>query len=79
MEAYWDVFLTLTPEQQEYFLEMPFPAPEGVTSNVENPPNKNGLAHAILGLTLAISTLAILVRAYARAWILKKIGVQDGT
>jgi len=78
MDAYWDTFLSLTPEQQEWFLDMPFPGPEGVIANVENPPNKNGLAHALLGLTLAISTLVILVRAYARTWILKKVGVQDG-
>ncbi|KAK3983773.1 hypothetical protein QBC44DRAFT_338112 [Cladorrhinum sp. PSN332] len=78
MEAYSDFFLSLTPEQQEIFLDMSFPAPEGVVPNLENPPNNNGLAHAILGLTLAISILVILLRAYTRLWILKKIRVQDG-
>ncbi|KAK4222648.1 hypothetical protein QBC38DRAFT_374645 [Podospora fimiseda] len=78
MEAYSDFFLSLTPEQQESFLNMPFPAPEGVIPQVDNPPNNNDLAHAILALALFFSTCAMLLRAHARIFALKKIRIQDG-
>ncbi|KAK3985356.1 hypothetical protein QBC44DRAFT_299469 [Cladorrhinum sp. PSN332] len=78
MEAYSELFLSLTAEQQEFFLDMPFPAPDGVTAEVDNPPNNNNLAHVILALALFFSTCAMLLRAYARILVLKKIRIQDG-
>ena len=53
-------------------------APDGQTSNLDNPPNENGLALAILILMIAISTICVLVRAYARVYLLRKIQVEEG-
>ncbi|KAK0716294.1 hypothetical protein B0H67DRAFT_582799 [Lasiosphaeris hirsuta] len=39
-------------------------SPEGVTPDFDNPPNNNGLAHGVMAVCIAVSTLCILLRFY---------------
>lgn len=54
------------------------PAPEGVTPNFDDPPNMNGLAVAIIRLTLVIASVCLLLRAYARVYLLRKAQIEQG-
>lgn len=70
--------MSLSPEELEAILDMEaMPLPEGEVRNFENPPNQNGLALAIITLTLAIGTLCVLLRAYARLYLLRKIQIEE--
>ena len=53
-------------------------APKGEKANFEDPPNENTMAMVIITLTLVISTLCILLRAYGRVYLLRKIGIEEG-
>ncbi|KAL1953357.1 hypothetical protein VTO42DRAFT_2978 [Malbranchea cinnamomea] len=51
--------------------------PEGVTPNFDNPPNRNTLAIVIITVTLGITTVCFLLRAYYRLYLLRKVQIQD--
>lgn len=51
--------------------------PDGVTSNLVDPPNQNALVITVVFLCLAISTFLVLIRAYAKLFILKTIRLED--
>ncbi|KAL7621866.1 hypothetical protein AAE478_007366 [Parahypoxylon ruwenzoriense] len=71
-------FSSLTPAQLEALLNGPALAPpDGVIPNFDNPPNRNYIAQAVLPLCLVATTLAFLLRAYARLFCLKKIELPD--
>lgn len=53
-------------------------APEGETANFENPPNENTMAMVIITVTLVIATLCIMLRAYGRVYLLRKVGIEEG-
>jgi hypothetical protein len=58
--------------------EMPaMAAPDGVIPNFDNPPNQNGLDLAVLTLTLTVSTICVLLRAYARVYLLRRVQVEE--
>lgn len=52
-------------------------APDGVEAIFDNPPNQNGLAIAIITVTMVIATLCIFMRAYARVYLLRKVGLEE--
>ncbi|KAI0818348.1 hypothetical protein GGR55DRAFT_71664 [Xylaria sp. FL0064] len=51
--------------------------PEGVESNFDNPPNGNTLVIAVLSVSLALSSLCLLIRVLAKGVYLKKFQVED--
>lgn len=53
-------------------------APDGITPNFDDPPNGNSIASASLILMMVISTLCILLRAYGKVYLTKKIYTEDG-
>ena len=70
--------MSLTEEELAAVLDMPaMEAPEGVEPDFDNPPNENGLALAIITVTLAIGTLCVLLRAYGRVYLLRKVGIEE--
>ncbi|KAI1334901.1 hypothetical protein F5Y15DRAFT_262187 [Xylariaceae sp. FL0016] len=60
-------FDSLSRAQQQAILDSPaLEAPEGQESQLQNPPNNNGLAYAIIAISIALSTLGIVSRVYTR-------------
>jgi hypothetical protein len=71
-------FTQLTPAQLDAVLEMPAMAPPaGEVSNFINPPNQNGMAVAVMVICTIVVALCLLIRAYARVILLKRIQVQE--
>jgi len=52
--------------------------PAGVTPEFENPPNQNVLAWFVTTFCMVVATLCLLLRAYVRLWLDKKIRVEEG-
>lgn len=68
----------LSPQEQEAILDGPALAPpEGVIPQFDNPPNNNALAHGVLSACVAISTVCLLIRAYARVFLFKQLKIED--
>lgn len=51
--------------------------PPGVVPNLTNPPNNNPLAIGVLTACAAVATLCLLLRAYARVWLARKLQVEE--
>lgn len=51
--------------------------PTGETSNFSNPPNENPLAIGVLVTMIVISTLCVLIRLYARVYLLRKVQAEE--
>lgn len=69
----------LTPEQLEALLNGPALAPpDGVIPNFDNPPNQTYIGAAVVPICLAATTIAVLLRVYARIFCVKKVGLPDG-
>lgn len=47
------------------------PPPDGIESNLDNPPNRNTLIIGLSSFFLAIPLIFLLLRAYARAFYMK--------
>ncbi|CAJ2508381.1 Uu.00g134070.m01.CDS01 [Anthostomella pinea] len=71
----------LPPAEQDAILDGPaLPLPPGVSApNFENPQNSDALAYAAVSICLAVSSLAVLVRFYAKCIRGKKILAEDYT
>lgn len=68
-----------TPEEIAAILDMEaMPVPPGEVRDYDNPPNENGLAMAIITITLVIGTLCVILRGYARLYLLRKVQVEEG-
>lgn len=66
------------PETVQVYLRGPScPAPEGETSNLDNPPNSNGEAFFFAILCAIIVTSTTLARAYSRICLVKQVHVED--
>lgn len=52
--------------------------PDGVTPNFDRVENQNELAIFVLTLCAVVATLCLFLRAYARAWLLRKVGLEEG-
>lgn len=55
------------------------PPPEGIDSNFDDPANQNGLAWGVLIACVAVATLSLFLRAYARVYLLRKVQAEEGT
>jgi hypothetical protein len=60
--------LALLPvEEQQLILQTAaLTPPLGITSNFDNPPNKDTLAHAAIGVCTAVATISFIIRFYVR-------------
>ena len=68
----------LTPEELDALLKMPaLAAPEGETNILVNPPNKNGMAIAVMVVCITVVVICMAIRGYARLVLLKRIQVQE--
>ncbi|KAH7329669.1 hypothetical protein B0I35DRAFT_474242 [Stachybotrys elegans] len=73
-----DNFHFLSPRQQDDVLNSPaLKAPEGITSNIENPPNHNDLGHALLIVYMILVIASALMRGSARLLTPELIKLQD--
>ncbi|KAI1342428.1 hypothetical protein F5Y15DRAFT_303954 [Xylariaceae sp. FL0016] len=73
-----DHFHQLPPAEQQRVLNGPsLEPPEGVVPNFDHPPNNNVLALGISSYCLAVSTMSVLLRVYARFWCMRKGLVED--
>lgn len=73
-------FVMATPQEElEALLAAPsLPAPEGVTPNFDNPPNRNGLAYFVTTFCIFVATLCLILRAYIRTWKEKRLYKEEG-
>lgn len=53
------------------------PAPEGVTPDFDNPPNKNGLAWFVTTFCMVVATMCLFLRIIVRLWLEKKLRVEE--
>lgn len=68
----------LSPEELAVVLEGPAVAPpNGTLPNFDNPSNNNALAHGILALCLALTTVMFLLRLYARFVLIRRAHHED--
>ncbi|PNP85076.1 hypothetical protein FNYG_01601 [Fusarium nygamai] len=51
--------------------------PKGEVSNLNDPPNQNGLAYTVLIICAVITTICFLLRAYGRVYLLKKFQTEE--
>ncbi|KAL2016751.1 hypothetical protein VTK56DRAFT_3099 [Thermocarpiscus australiensis] len=51
--------------------------PDGAVSNFDNPSNQNGLARGVLIACASIATVSLVLRAYGRFYLLRKVSVED--
>lgn len=59
-------------------LDMPaLQPPDGVTPNFDNPPNYNTSGYALCSFFLAVGSIAIILRTYARVFCAKKVRLED--
>ncbi|KAI0120847.1 hypothetical protein F4776DRAFT_665474 [Hypoxylon sp. NC0597] len=69
---------SLTPEQQNAIWDSPAAtAPEGTTSNFEDPTNKNPLGISVTSVCLFLGTVVVLIRAYAKIFCAKRCRIED--
>lgn len=52
--------------------------PPGVTPDFESPPNNNPLAIGVIAACTAVSTICLLLRAYARVWLQRRVQIEEG-
>ncbi|PWY75073.1 hypothetical protein BO70DRAFT_431053 [Aspergillus heteromorphus CBS 117.55] len=70
--------MSLSPEELARLLAAPaMPAPDGVTPNFENPPNRNSYAWGITTVCMIIATSCLCLRSYVRLWLDRKVRVED--
>ncbi|KAI1139196.1 hypothetical protein F5Y05DRAFT_381090 [Hypoxylon sp. FL0543] len=73
--------MTTTPSVQVGQLDslsMPaLPPPDGVIPNFDNPPRYNTSGYALCSFFLAVASIAMLLRVYARVWCAKKVRLED--
>ncbi|KAJ5218878.1 uncharacterized protein N7498_000977 [Penicillium cinerascens] len=68
----------MSPEALAELLAAPaLQAPEGVTPNFDNPPNKNGLAWFVTTLCMVVATMCLFLRITVRLWLEKKLRVEE--
>ncbi|CAJ2507044.1 Uu.00g082300.m01.CDS01 [Anthostomella pinea] len=79
MAEFADYFASLSPTEKEAALDGPaLEPPDNVVSNFDSPPNRNQLCFTVVTIGLIISTVFILIRAYARVFCIKKVHIGDG-
>ncbi|KAI1461668.1 hypothetical protein F4805DRAFT_453552 [Annulohypoxylon moriforme] len=77
----WDIVnqISSLPSQQQWDIlnGAALPPPENVTPNLENPPNGNTLTWVVLSVCFALVTLAVLLRAYVKIFVFRKLYLED--
>ncbi|KAI1387216.1 uncharacterized protein F4822DRAFT_405777 [Hypoxylon trugodes] len=69
---------SLTSAELDQYLDKPaLDPPDNIIPNFDDPPNKNYAAKVLLPLCLAITTIAILFRVYAKLFCVKKFEFPD--
>ncbi|KAI1120479.1 hypothetical protein F5Y10DRAFT_283257 [Nemania abortiva] len=69
---------SLQPAQQQALLDGPaLPPPPGMSSNFDNPANKNYLTLVVLGTALGLETMSVLIRVYAKAVSTRRARLED--
>ncbi|KAI0011599.1 hypothetical protein F4779DRAFT_626448 [Xylariaceae sp. FL0662B] len=69
--------LSGTQSLEEFKNSTALAAPYGVTPNFDNPPNSNTLAIVQTAVSIAFSTILVLIRGYTRIFHLKKSEIED--
>ncbi|GAW20912.1 hypothetical protein ANO14919_104250 [Xylariales sp. No.14919] len=79
MSSSLDFLYLLPPDQQNAILNGPALAPprNDIVSNFQNPPNGNLLALVVTTIALVFVTTVVVLRAYAKIAITKRIQLQD--
>ncbi|KAI2622426.1 hypothetical protein GGR54DRAFT_63514 [Hypoxylon sp. NC1633] len=73
-----DAIPSLPYDQQQALLNGPaLAAPEGVTAQLDNPPNNNGMAYGVIAACVTVATLCLLIRGYARIFLFKQLKPED--
>ncbi|XXH05412.1 hypothetical protein Hte_011838 [Hypoxylon texense] len=73
-----DAIPSLPHDQQELLLDGPALAPPaGVTPNFIDPENNNGLAYGVIAACVAVATLCLMIRGYARLVLFKQLKPED--
>ncbi|KAI0014735.1 hypothetical protein F4780DRAFT_788472 [Xylariomycetidae sp. FL0641] len=68
----------LPPSAQQAILDgLALAPPAGITPELVNPPNRNGLGLAVTTVCLVVATIALLLAAYAKLRCVKKAHVED--
>lgn len=74
-----DTWNALTPAQQNAVLQGPALAPPtGVQSQFANPPNHNAMVIAVTSICLILATTFVLLRVYSKAFIDRRVNIEDG-
>jgi hypothetical protein len=73
------LFQSLSPAEQQKFLEGPGLTPPDGKFDFDNPPNRNDVGYTVVTICLVISALNVLLRLNARAFYLKKLSIPDCT
>ncbi|KAI0020261.1 hypothetical protein F4780DRAFT_770758 [Xylariomycetidae sp. FL0641] len=68
---------SLPRDEVDTYSEPALEPPPGATSDFENPPNGNHVARVVLPAALAVVTLCVLVRAYSRICIVRRVRSED--
>ncbi|KAG8165864.1 hypothetical protein KVR01_004416 [Diaporthe batatas] len=69
--------MSIPEEVQEYLKGPSSPVPEGKTSNLDDPPNKNNEVFTFIALSIVLVTTVTLARAYSRIHIVKQFHIED--
>jgi hypothetical protein len=71
-------FPNLSPEAQQAILDGPgMEPPEGVTPDFSKPENRPAVAIAVASVCITLVTLSVILRAYSRIIIVKKMRLED--
>lgn len=65
-------------ELEALLAEPAMKAPNGVIPDFDDPPNENGLAWFIITLCMIVATVCLLLRAFARVYLQRKVQIEDG-
>jgi hypothetical protein len=72
-------FQQLSPDERQTALDAPaLQPPAGTQADFDNPPNRNIIPHAVIPICLILVISTMLLRAYARVFLLKRVNVDDG-
>lgn len=71
--------MALSQQELEKLLAAPaLDPPPGVDPEFDNPPNGNNLAWGVTTFCMVVATLCLLLRAYGRLWLERKVFVEEG-
>jgi hypothetical protein len=76
-----DMLAKLPPKEREAILNGPayIPLPEGVKPDFTHSNNQNGLAFGVLTAGLVVTSLFVVLRAWAKVICVKRVHIEDGT